>query len=149
MNSLVITDKEKYGNDSPCCSPVSGSKGKDKVKKYAPTVELTGSQVTALGLDAAQIGESGTATISFVVKSVRAGESYGDEVVTKTSPAKVTIQLMAGEPSDAAADTGEAEESDEEESKETPDEEAAEAPAKDVAEKVSPGEAFAEDDDGE
>lgn len=146
MNSLVITDKEKYPDSSPCCSPCGSSgKGKDKVRKYAPTVELTASQIAAFGLDSAKLDEKGTATVSFVVRSARAGESYGDEIATKKSVPRVTIQLLAAEPAEAEAV--------EDESADETDDEAAEpaaeteSPAKDSGEKVSPSEAFGDDEE--
>lgn len=146
MNSLVITEKEKYPDSHPCCSPCGSSgKGKDKVRKYAPTVELTASQIAAFGLDGAKLEEKGTATVSFVVRSVRAGESYGDEISTKKSVPRVTIQLLAAEPSDAEAVEDESDDGADEKAAEPAAE--VEAPAKDSGEKVSPTEAFGDDEE--
>jgi len=136
MNSLIISDKEKYGEDSPAVS-ISQSPGenpKPEERLSAPTVDLVGTQVEGFGLDAkANLDEVGCAKIYFKVKSVKKGESYGDSLTTKKSPTKVTIQITHAEPMDK--DDEEAEEEGED-----PKEEAIETAEEEAAEEDSEGE---------
>jgi hypothetical protein len=151
--SLLISDEEKYGASSPTVAmdAPSGKGGKDKAKpKTGISIQLTGSQVDAFCACSLKVGDSGQATVHYVVKSVSQGESYGSEVPTKDSPQKVSLVLT-----DVEAEDG-GEESEEDESKEDPKEEAAETPEEEDAEekdepagepqeKVSPKDAGLED----
>jgi len=157
MKSLVISDKEKYGASSPMVSlSSSGSKKKEAEKKHAPTIELTGPQVEAFGLGKCTVGEKGTATVNFVVKAVKGGDAFGDELPGKDSPKSVTLSITHGEASEYKSDS-----EDEEDAEDGGDDEAAEgeddgeddgeesednSPKREKSDTVSPAEALGDDE---
>lgn len=124
-NSLIIGEKEKYGDDSPMSMPgEGGKKTKPKQRKFAPSIQLTASQVAAFGLEDATQGQTGCAMIHYVVKGVDAGgSSYGDELPdTSKSKKKVSISITHVDPDcETAGREGKDEDAEDEES---PDDEA-------------------------
>jgi|GEM_PF-5396724 hypothetical protein len=91
--SLIISDKEKYGSDSMMSKIASSGPGKFKQEKHAPTVDLTGPQVDAWGLDSAKVGEKFCVMVHGIVKSSSAGESYSDRLPNKKATARVVVSL--------------------------------------------------------
>lgn len=106
--SLIISDKEKYGDSMAATIAGSGKKGKPSEPKHAPVMDLTSSQVKAFGLETAQVDQTGCAMIHYIVKSASAGDSYGDAVVKGSGKKKVSIQITHVDPDcEAPAEDGE------------------------------------------
>jgi len=134
MNSLAISDKEKYGESSPMTAPVD-PKGSKKKRKTAPTFEVCGPQVAALDMEDAKVGKVYIAKVKLVVKAVADGESYDstvDEPGKNKKPMRVTVQLLAADPIPDGTP--------EHENEETPEEEAGEQAAGDDDEEESDAE---------
>jgi hypothetical protein len=113
--TLIISDKEKYGDDKSMGGIIASSgKGKETSKpKHAPTIELTGPQVAAFGLDKATMGEKGCALVHYIVKSTSSGASYGDEVPGKKGSARVTLSITHVDPDCEGVEDDEDEEEEE------------------------------------
>lgn len=115
-NSLIIGEDEKYGKSSE--GPVMpGEKSKAKKRKFAPSIQLTASQIEAFGLDDATQGQTGCALIHYIVKAVDAGGSgYGDELPDPKQDKKVSISITHVNP-DCESAGGEDNEDDAEDEK--------------------------------
>jgi len=104
MNSLIVSDKEKYGEDSPsvCCPSGPGEKPKPEDRKSAPTFDLVGPQVAALDMDNdAAVGKVYVAKVKLIVKAVSDGDKYDSSVTEagkRKKPKTVTVQLIAAAP---------------------------------------------------
>ncbi len=151
--SLMISDKERYGETSPA---VAMSPEKEKNRKTAPTITLVGKQVDAFCACALEVGEKGTATVNFIVKAVSAGDKYGSDVPTDKKPKEVVLSLTHAVAQDMPEgddgdDDDEETESDEEKKAEekTGEEDDADEPAaeepKAAKKSVSPKDAALED----
>lgn len=151
--SLVISEKQKYGPssfDKP--SPAMPGGKKSPPRKFAPTITLTGQQVDAFCGCELKAGDTGTATVHYVVKAVGdSGEHYGDELAKPAAkPQKITLQLTHVESEEKGDDeegedaeeekgeSGDDEIKEEDSEEETDDEDAPKAPAKET---VSPSDA--------
>lgn len=133
--SLIQTDKDRYPSSTL-------AEGEKKERKTAPTITLTGAQVEAFcGDGKCNVGDTGSATFHYVVKSASSGNEYGDELPSEKADRKLTLAITHVE-SDEEGDDEEDEETPAEEN-ETMDEGEHETPAPD---RVSPAEAMGEDD---
>ena len=101
--SLVISDKEKYGE---LADSLSTKKPKDR--KSCPTISLKGPQVEAFGLDNPKVGDKFTATIHGVVKSSSCGDTYSDSLPDANSKkCEVTLCCTHCSATDEGAGGGE------------------------------------------
>ena len=128
--SLVISEKDKYGDSAISPAVAEGGKqAKPKARKFAPTIELIGPQVDAFCACELKVGDTGTATVHYTVKSVGSNSpSYGDEVSpAEKKPSRVTLQLTHVEAEGEGED-------DKEEAGEDPAEEKTESPEDETAE---------------
>lgn len=105
--SLIISEKEKYGSNSP--TALTSSKN-PKESKYAPTIELTASQIAAFGLEDPKQGDTGCAKVYWRVKTVSdGGDSYGDRLPEKSAAQKVSLTFTHVEECEPGEETDEAE----------------------------------------
>lgn len=134
---LAISDSEKYGKTSPEIALPSPSGKKPEDRKSVPTIDLVGPQVDAFCACSLKVGDSGTATVHYIVKSTSQGDSYGSELPKKGgSPQKVTLAISHVE----AEDDGEGGDTTDEEGEESEGQEAPEADeADDDAEDAADG----------
>lgn len=88
--SLMISDKDRFGENSPTVAMAEKESG---TRKTAPTITLVGPQVDAFCACALEVGEKGIATVHFVVKAVSAGDKYGSDVPTSKKPKEVVLSL--------------------------------------------------------
>lgn len=151
--SLVISEKEKYGPTEVSKPIPPGGTVKPKDRKFAPSITLVGKQVDAFCACSLKVGEKGTATVDYVIKAVGGGgDHYGDELPAAKPEKKVTLALTHVH-SDKEGEDEEAGEDPAEEADETPGEEDSEetdekpdAPTAAEKDKVSPTDAFGDDD---
>lgn len=125
--NLKLTDSQRFGKPTPTIAPESGGKDKVEERKTGPTINLEGPQVDAFCLCDLKPGDTGSATVHYVVKSVSLGEEYGGGNPKKK---RVTLELSHVEAEgDAEGDDGEEEEGDEAPAAADPEQDDSEATA--------------------
>lgn len=141
--SLILSDKDRY----PSAKPL-GDGEKPKERKTAPTIALTGKQVDAFcGCDL-KPGDSGSATVHYVVKAASSGDQYGDDLPSKKSADKKLTLALTHVETDEKGDDEEDEETPEDIPEEkNGDEEVEKTPTRLERDTVSPSEALGDDED--
>lgn len=141
--SLIISEDQKYGRKPNPTEP-GVEVAKEKPRKFAPQITLTGAQVDAFcGCDM-KVGDKGSATVHFIVKAASSGDQYGEEVPGKKADQKLTLSLTHVEADEKSVGKKKKDDIDDEE-EDNSDEEKAESDS----EEKSEGEVDEGDETGE